>query len=86
VFYFGFAEMICDVNGVIVPASSILAVSIFESSIFKDLVWIHHKAMISAISVKIMRAHNLLPALCFMLFVGWGTDDLTGSVLGRFFE
>lgn len=68
VFYFNISHHLSQVNEVIVPSSSIVAVSTTESSYFKDLVWIHHKAVISVTSVKI--THNLLPALCFMLVVG----------------
>lgn len=47
------------------PAPSALPARIFESSILGDLVWIHHKAMISAIPVKIMRAaRSVLRAGC----------------------
>lgn len=45
-----------DVSEVIIPASFILPVCIFESSILKDLIWICHKAVISAVSIKKMRA------------------------------
>lgn len=55
-YVFNITHYFNDVSEVIVPASFILAVCIFESSILKDLVWIHHKAIISAISVKKMRA------------------------------
>lgn len=69
VFYFNISHHLSQVNEVIVPSSSIVAVSTTtESSYFKDLVWIHHKAVISVTSVKI--THDLLPALCFMLVVG----------------
>ena len=69
VFYFNITHHLHEVNEVIVPASPILAVCIFESSIFKDLVWIHHEAMISAISAKIMRAAR------FVLHAGCRVED-----------
>lgn len=69
VFYFNISHHLSQVNEVIVPSPSIVPVSTTtESSYFKDLVWIHHKAVISVTSVKI--THSLLPALCFMLVVG----------------